>query len=142
MSKKRDYAQQSLRIGTSFFKFLSLEPVRRTLRHRPLDTSPAFRFTHPPMSAPVEIRNSASSNTFQVIAPFIGAAVAGVLAFRGLSSDGARGPVFLLIAFAIGCLRWGLFKASSGFDSGVQVTLDSRGFATSAPAMCWCPGRR
>ena len=80
------------------------------------------------MSAPVEIRNSASSNSFAVIAPFIGAVVAGVLAFRALSSDTARGPVFLLIVFAVGCLGWGLFKASSGFDSGVQVVLDTKGF--------------
>ena len=80
------------------------------------------------MSAPVEIRNSVSSNTFQVIAPFIGAAVAGVLAFRGLSSDGSRGPVLLLIAFAVGCLGWGLYRTGTGFDGGVQVTLDSQGF--------------
>ena len=80
------------------------------------------------MSAPLEIRNSASSNTFQVIAPFVGAAIAGVLALRALSSDAARGPVFLLIAFAVGCLGWGLFKASSGFDASVQVTLDAKGF--------------
>ncbi|MBN9222792.1 MAG: hypothetical protein J0I79_33085 [Mesorhizobium sp.] len=80
------------------------------------------------MSAPVQIRNSASSNTLATLAPFIGAAVAGVLAFRAMSSDTARGPVFLLFIFALGCLGWGLFKASGGFDSGVQVTLDSHGF--------------
>lgn len=80
------------------------------------------------MSAPVEIRNSQSSNTLAVITPFIGAAVAGVLAFRAMSSDTARGPVFLLFAFAVGCLGWGLYKAGSGFDSGVQVVLDSQGF--------------
>lgn len=96
-----------------------------------LDTSPAFRFTPLAMSAPVEIRNSASSNTFAVIAPFIGAAVAGVLAVRSLSSDTARGPVFLLVVFAIGCLGWGLYRASSGFDSGVQVVLDAQGFRDS-----------
>ncbi|QPC89928.1 hypothetical protein [Mesorhizobium sp. INR15] len=80
------------------------------------------------MSTPVEIRNSASSNTFAIIAPFIGAAVAGVLLLRGLSSGGSRGPVFLLGLFAVGCVGWGLFKASSGFDGGVQVTLDAKGF--------------
>jgi len=102
---------------------------RREERASPaaLDSLAPLRFT-PAMSAPVEIRNSAASNTFQIIAPFVGAAVAGVLAFRAISSEMTRGPVFLLIVFALGCLGWGLFKAASGFDSGVQVTLDAKGF--------------
>ena len=102
-----------------------LGPARRS---RPPSTHARLCASFDPVSAPVEIRNSQSSSTLQVIAPFIGAAVAGVLAFRAISSDTARGPVFLLIAFAVGCLGWGLYKAASGFDSGVQVVLDSKGF--------------
>lgn len=47
------------------------------------------------MPTPIQIRNAGSSSTFAIIAPFIGAAVAGVLAFRRPSSDGAPGPVFV-----------------------------------------------
>ncbi|KAA3441816.1 hypothetical protein C7I87_33625 [Mesorhizobium sp. SARCC-RB16n] len=50
------------------------------------------------------------------------------MGFRALSSDGAHGRVFPLFVFALGCLDWGLFKASSGFDSRVQVTVDAKGF--------------
>lgn len=60
--------------------------------------------TPPPLSA--SLPTSALVATFQVIAQFVGAVVAGVLAVRALSSDAARGPMFLVILFAVGCLGW------------------------------------
>ncbi|TGQ74493.1 MAG: hypothetical protein E5V49_17555 [Mesorhizobium sp.] len=54
-----------------------------------------FPSQSPAMPTPIQIRNAGSSSTFAIIAPFIGAAVAGVLAFRRPSSDGAPGPVFV-----------------------------------------------
>ena len=78
------------------------------------------------MSAPLELRNSATGKIFPAIGPLLIGAIFGFGALRGLAA-GADG-VLVIALVALGCLGLGYVIARGAFDRSVQVTLDSQGF--------------
>ena len=78
------------------------------------------------MSAPLELRNSATGKIFPAAGPLLIGAIFGFGALRGLAA-GADG-VLVIALVALGCLGLGYVIARGAFDRSVQVTLDSRGF--------------
>ena len=78
------------------------------------------------MSAPLELRNSATGKIFPAIGPLLIGAIFGFGALRGLAA-GADG-VLVIALVALGCLGLGYVIARGAFDNSVQVTLDSHGF--------------
>ncbi|UDL87373.1 hypothetical protein LGH82_19505 [Mesorhizobium sp. PAMC28654] len=81
------------------------------------------------MSAPVEIRNSATGKLLPAIGPFLIAGIFGFFALKGLSSGAPGGGVLLVVVvLALGCLGLGFFIARGAFDTSVQVVLDADGF--------------
>ena len=78
------------------------------------------------MSAPLELRNSATGKIFPAIGPLLIGAIFGFGALRGLAA-GADG-VLVIALVALGCLGLGYVIARGAFDKSVQVTLDSQGF--------------
>ena len=78
------------------------------------------------MSAPLELRNSATGKIFPAIGPLLIGAMFGFGALRGLAV-GADG-VLIIALVALGCLGLGYVIARGAFDRSVQVTLDSQGF--------------
>lgn len=78
------------------------------------------------MSAPLELRNSATGKIFPAIGPLLIGAIFGFGALRGLAV-GADG-VLVIALVALGCLGLGYVIARGAFDSSVKVTLDSQGF--------------
>ena len=80
------------------------------------------------MSAPVELRNSATGKIFPAIGPFIIGAMFSFGALQGLASGGDGGRVLVIALLALACLGLGFFIARGAFDTSVKVTLDQRGF--------------
>ena len=80
------------------------------------------------MSAPLELRNSATGKIFPAIGPLLIGAIAGFGALRGLAAGADGGHVLVIALVALGCLGLGYVIARGAFDRSVQVTLDSQGF--------------
>lgn len=80
------------------------------------------------MSAPLELRNSATGKIFPAIGPLLIGAMFGFGALRGLVAGANSGHVLVIALVAFGCLGLGYLIARGAFDSSVKVTLDSHGF--------------
>ena len=80
------------------------------------------------MSAPLELRNSATGKIFPAIGPLLIGAIFGFGALSGLAAGANSGHVLVIALVALGCLGLGYVIARGAFDRSVQVTLDSQGF--------------
>ncbi|MGX5848275.1 hypothetical protein ACWGTO_14485 [Mesorhizobium sp. PL10] len=80
------------------------------------------------MSAPLELRNSATGKIFPAIGPVVIGAMFGFGALRGLVSGANSGHVLVIALVGAGCLGLGYVIARGAFDTSVKVILDSHGF--------------
>lgn len=80
------------------------------------------------MSAPLEIRNSASGKILPALGPFLIGAMFGFGALQGVASGADGGRVLVIATLSAACLALGFYIARGAFDTSVKVTLDSRGF--------------
>ncbi|MEZ2328898.1 hypothetical protein AB6802_04110 [Mesorhizobium sp. RCC_202] len=80
------------------------------------------------MSAPLEIRNSASGKLFPALGPFLIGGIFGFGALQGVAAGTDGGHVLWIALLSLVCLALGAFIARGAFDTSVQVVLDSQGF--------------
>lgn len=80
------------------------------------------------MSAPLEIRNSASGKFFPALGPLLIGGIFGFGALQGVAAGADGGHVLWIALLGAACLSLGAFLARGAFDTSVQVVLDSHGF--------------
>jgi len=80
------------------------------------------------MSAPLEIRNSATGKIFPAVGPFLIGGVFGFGALQGLASGANGGRVLVIVLLSAAFVGLGFFIARGAFDNSVKVVLDSQGF--------------